>query len=186
MASMKMNFSAVKKQHPEISSVRGLNEIMSMLEETTSEVRKAAHNLMPNILLRYSLEEALQIYCSNINAAESGLNIILRIYHQFALKKPAELFLYRIIQELIQNIVKHAHATEAVVEIERQGETIHIIVEDNGAGFDVQEQNPGMGLQNLQSRIRALQGSVTIESAPEIGTTIQIHFSIHQLNILTA
>jgi signal transduction histidine kinase len=159
---------------------------MSMLQDTTSEIRKTAHNLMPNVLLRHDLGEALRIYCEHINASNE-LTITLRLYGDLKqLDKSVELFLYRMSQELIQNIIKHANASQAVVELELRDDTMNIIVEDNGIGFEVNSSYSGFGLQNLQFRVQALQGTLSIESAKEIGTTIIIQFDLNKLSNFSA
>jgi two-component system, NarL family, sensor kinase len=100
--------------------------------------------------------------------------------------KPMELVLYRIIQELIQNIVKHSEANEAFVEIEQSLEILKIIVEDNGKGFNINKITTGLGLHHLQHRVRSLQGTMTVESAPGKGTTVNMSFDIAALkNIMT-
>src|SRR5690606_18305008 len=106
------------------------------------------------------------------------LQVSLRLYGRFDhLPKNFELMLYRMAQELLQNIIKHAKATHAVLELEHRNGHIHLLVEDNGRGFDPNATTGnGLGLKNLQSRIQALQGYITVESAPGRGTTVNITF----------
>lgn len=177
LAAIKMNFGAVQERYATLYGLNELNPIMRMVEEATDELRKTAHNLMPGILLKHSLSEALRVYCSNIHAT-GKLHISLRLYGRFDnLPKTIELMLYRMAQELIQNIIKHAQATYAVLELEHKNGHIHLLVEDNGRGFDPDTKTGnGLGLENLHTRIRALQGCITVESAPGRGTTINITF----------
>lgn len=86
--------------------------------------------------------------------------------------------MYRIVRELIQNIVKHAQATEAIIEIVQEQQLFNIVVEDNGIGFDPKDSHKGFGLQNLQYRVQSLQGTISIESARGMGTTINISFDL--------
>ncbi len=182
LSAVKMNLNAVKKQHPEIAGIKGLNNVMHILQDTSAEVRKTAHNLMPDILIRHKLPEALRIYCENINMANE-LYVTLQLHGDLeSLDKSIDLLLYRTTQELLQNVVKHAQATQAVVQIIRKGNELNLIVEDNGTGFDTQKQGEGYGLQNLKFRIQALHGHISIESAEEIGTTIFIKLDLQQLN----
>lgn len=183
LAAIKMNFAAVKERYQQQYNLMELTPIMHMVEDTTDEVRKTAHNLMPGILLKHNLTEALQIYCSSLKASGS-LRISLNIYPlPNDLPKGFELMLYRTLQELLQNIIKHALATEAVIELEHRKGKINIIIEDNGQGFDVEESRPGgFGLQNLRYRVQALQGTIRIESAKGKGTTISITFDQDKIN----
>jgi signal transduction histidine kinase len=83
--------------------------------------------------------------------------------------------LYRIVQECVNNIVKHSHASVARVVIEPQGTTVYVQIEDNGRGFvAAQLQGSGFGLKGLHERVRMLKGELTIHSAPGSGTKIHI------------
>jgi len=162
-----------------------LLEWMMLLSETAIEVRKVSHNLMPTILAKYGLEETLEIYCENISSA-SALEIDLQFHgNLMQIGKHTELILYRIIQELIQNIIKHAKATDAAIQIRAHDDKISIIVEDNGPGFDLNEDSDGLGLQNLRFRVQALRGEIFINSAKEAGTTVCINFDLEKLNTIS-
>lgn len=174
LAAIKMNFGAVKQRYEHLYRLDEMSSLMSMLEDTTDELRKTAHNLMPGILVSHSLAEALQIWCSNINAT-GGLHISLRITEfDNTLPKDLELMLYRMIQELVQNIIKHASATKAEVDLAHRDGEIHIFVEDDGDGFTNAGHSEGFGLQNLRYRVQALQGEMYIDTAAGKGTAVSI------------
>lgn len=177
LAAVKMNFAAFKKKHEPYHDPEELGQLLNMLDDTSDEVRKAAHNLMPSILLKHTLAEALITYCSYINARGS-LNIRFQEYQvPQELPKDFELMVYRTTQELIQNILKHAGATMAVIELEYRDGNFNVTVEDNGKGFDTrQAASQGYGLQNIAFKVQALKGHISIESAPGKGTTISIKF----------
>ncbi|MBL4604560.1 MAG: hypothetical protein JKY02_02525 [Flavobacteriaceae bacterium] len=88
--------------------------------------------------------------------------------------------MFRIIQELVTNIIKHAEANQATINISQYDGTINIILEDNGKGMIVSEVNSqkGMGLHSIQTRVEHLQGSFTIDSTPTKGTTVIINVPI--------
>lgn len=185
ISAINMNLNAIQKRYPDITGVKDLDAISRMLDDTSSEVRKTAHNLMPDVLVRHSLKEALIIYCEHLDK-NSDLQMDLQIYGDIKrLEKGIQLSLYRIIQELIQNIIKHAHATYAVIQIMQHEEKLSITVEDNGIGFNVDEKDTGYGLQNLQFRVRALKGEVSVMSRENKGTTVYIEFEIEHLTIAT-
>jgi two-component system NarL family sensor kinase len=174
LAAIKMNISAVQDHQRIIAP--NLEAVMQMVESTAQEVRKAAHNLMPDILQQYNLQEALRMYCNSINDG-NGLQIDLQFHTPWQQLKPSvELALYRILQELIQNIVKHANATQASIQF-REDDTLHVTVEDDGVGFNINEVQKGLGLENIRSRVAALQGDLTIESTPGRGTTCYIELN---------
>src|SRR5690606_10316520 len=125
LAAVKMNFGAVKQRYEHLYGLEELSSLMNMLEDTTDELRKTAHNLMPGILVSHSLAEALRIWCSNVNAT-GKLQVSLRVTGMDApLPKDLELTLYRMIQELVQNIIKHARATKAEVDLAHRDGEIH-------------------------------------------------------------
>ena len=87
-----------------------------------------------------------------------------------------EISIFRVIQELVTNIIKHAKATEATISITQHEEMLSIIIEDNGIGFDVRKEihNDGIGLSSIEKRIEHLEGTLEIDSTPEKGTNILI------------
>lgn len=181
LTAIKMNLSATRKKHPELSQFSSLKEIMHMLEDTGTEVRKTAHNLMPDVLVKHRLPEALMIYCENIH---EQLPTELQFHgHLTDLDKAIELLLYRMIQELLQNILKHASATYAAVQLMMHEGKLSLTVEDNGTGFDPQQEHGGFGLQNLKYRVAALQGNISITSSKGRSTTIHIEFELEKLKL---
>jgi signal transduction histidine kinase len=153
-----------------------------MLGDTTAEVRRMAHNLIPDVLTKYNLEKALDMYCNDINNTNQ-LQITVQC-HGIAdkLHKATELMCYRIVQELVQNIIKHAHATSASVQVMLVEGTLGIIVEDNGHGFDTTKQPfSGVGLDNLRFRVNALQGTMELLSQVNKGTAVHILFDAGKL-----
>lgn len=154
---------------------------MDMLDSSIKELRLVAHNLMPESLVRFGLDTALKDFCRNI--AASG---VLKVnYHSFGmehlqLNQNTEVIIYRIIQELINNTIKHATAKEAIVQLELQNKQLQITVEDDGKGFDVNSLNnvKGMGWSNIKNRIEYLKGTVNILSETGKGTSITIHVDV--------
>lgn len=181
LAALKMNISNIHEKQKNDADKAQLNKALNMLSDTSSEVRKTAHNLLPDILTRHRLEEALLIYCENINIS-NALQVQFQFHAQTDdLDKSIELILYRITQELLQNILKHAHATMAWLMIKQLNNKLSIIVEDNGIGFNPEDKTNTFGLLNLQHRISALQGSIDIQSSAERGTTVHVEFDLEQL-----
>jgi two-component system, NarL family, sensor kinase len=153
---------------------------LDMLDTSIKELRRVAHNMMPELLTKFGLDEALKEYCNSINAT----NLILVKYQSVGMdiriEKSAEIIVYRIIQELLNNIMKHAAATEATVQLVKEEARLSIIVEDNGKGFDtaLMKSNKGAGLISIQSRIDYLKGQLDIHSSPDKGTLVNIELNI--------
>jgi signal transduction histidine kinase len=185
LAAIQMHISAAHSRPADAARLEAdMEDVRVMLEHTADEVRKTAHNLMPEVLMQHSLEEALQLYCEQINAG-GNLQLELQIHGVVGpLPQSAKLSLYRIVQELIQNVVKHAGTTQAIIQLTRQPTTLSILIEDNGSGFQPNErESNGIGLHNLRSRVQALQGHLSIESAPGSGTTVYMEFEMEKLKL---
>ncbi len=187
IAAIKMNFSTLKNQCEPIlqesdhaSRLAGFNSILDMLTETSNEIRETAHNLAPNALAQYGLLEALKLYFDKINNSDQ-LYIKLEAEQDLeGLDESFQLNLYRIIQELVQNIIKHSGANNALIQISRTENLLHIFVRDNGKG--ISDTDPtGIGLQNTQLRVKALQGEISIESIEEHGMSVSMKFNLKNL-----
>jgi two-component system, NarL family, sensor kinase len=153
---------------------------LDMLDTSIKELRRVAHNMMPEILTKFGLDEALKEYCNTINAT----NLLAVKYHpvgmDIRIEKSAEIIIYRIIQELLNNITKHAAAAEAIVQLVKEEGRLSIMVEDNGKGFDTGliKNNKGAGLISIQSRVDYLKGRLDINSSPGKGTLVNIELNI--------
>ncbi len=153
---------------------------LDMIDTSIKELRRVAHNLMPEMLTKFGLDEALKEYCSTVNATQ-----LLTVKYQsfgmdFRLENSMEIIVYRIVQELLNNILKHAAASEAFVQLIREGDRLNIVVEDNGRGFDttLAEHSKGAGWINIRSRVEYLKGQVDIHSEPGRGTLVTIEFTV--------
>ena len=154
---------------------------IDMLDNSIKEMRRVAHNMMPEVLVRYGLDAALKDYATEINKT----GIIKVIYQSMDIEdkeidQTTAITVYRIIQELLNNVIKHAQATEVLVQVFRQMSKLVINVEDNGKGFDVKlsEEKGGMGWKNIRSRVEMLKGSIDIHSAPGKGTSVNLELNI--------
>jgi len=186
LASIKMNLSVARDEYDGSLQNGKLDEVMEMVQDTATEVRKTSHNLMPDALIRNNLEKALMLYCDSINAGNQ-LQIDLECHGNLEqLDKAVELAVYRMCQELVQNIIKHACASHALIQIMEHEDKLSITVEDNGTGFDPGAQTGGFGLQNLRHRVHSLQGSISVMSAKERSTTVFIEFDLQKLKKKTA
>jgi two-component system NarL family sensor kinase len=152
---------------------------LDMLDTSIKELRRVAHNMMPEMLTRFGLDEALKEYCNTINTT----NLLSVKYQSIGLdarlEKSDEIIIYRIIQELLNNIMKHAAAKEAIVQLVKEEGRLSIIVEDNGKGFDTAllKDNKGAGLTSIQSRVDYLKGRLEIHSEVGKGTLVNIELN---------
>lgn len=150
---------------------------LTQLDTAVEELRRIAHNLMPDLLNRYGLEEALQDYA--VRMSNDQLDIVVQfLYYKNKLQKDKQLLVYRIIQELVNNAIKHAEATQILIQIVEESSDYTITIEDDGKGFDLKEVkgNHSAGLHNIQSRVDFLKGTFQIHSEKEVGTSITFSF----------
>ncbi len=152
------------------------NNALNKLDESIAEMRRVAHNMMPEALLRLGLKQALQDYFDNINVA--GPFVINTEFYglEKRLDTDVEISVYRTIQELVNNAIKHSEAKNILVQVMRQGRSLNFTVEDNGKGFDVAaaERMNTAGLQSIRSRVNYLNGKMDIRSQPGKGTSVYI------------
>ena len=157
---------------------KDFNQAVTMLDNAIEQVRHISHNLAPPSLQNFNLIEAIQQYCNKISESNT-LKIDFQNYGEFfTLNKDTETAIYRIVQEAINNIIKHSKASEALVQINNHDNNLLITIEDNGIGFNTNSHYNGLGLKNIQSRVELLKGELNIESN-DTGTSIQINIDLN-------
>lgn len=183
LSAIKLSVGSIKKEHPGVAWMHKLDDLLRMLQDTSSEVRTTAHNLMPDTLIRYGLREALGHYLSKIDESyEIHIDFHVPVQHFSALDVSVELVIYRTVQELVQNALKHAAATHIEIQLLEYDNILSLTVEDNGKGFDTKTYSrTGFGLENLKYRVNALHGTIEIDSRLGAGTTTHISFNLEKL-----
>lgn len=153
---------------------------LDMLDHSISELRRVAHNMMPEVLVKFGLSEALKSYCESLRASQVFKIDFQSFGMEMRLESNTEIFIYRIIQELLNNISKHAMATQVLVQLSLHGGEMQITVEDNGRGLEVSEleKSKGAGWTNIRSRIEYLKGKVDVQSTSGQGTSVHITIPI--------
>jgi signal transduction histidine kinase/ligand-binding sensor domain-containing protein len=164
----------------EKAAMNQLGEISTMASQAIKEVRTIARNLRPYQLDRLGLTMAIESIVSGV-AESSNIKFSSEIDSiDNLLSSEGEINLYRIVQEAVNNIIKHSAATEARIAVKRAGGNIHVSIQDNGSGFNVEEKaaGAGLGLLSLSERARILGGKIGIRSAPAQGTAITLMFNL--------
>ena len=181
MSVSKMNLSALEGSLGFTSEKQraAYKTIISLVDESCKEIRNVSHNMMPNALIKNNLSEALSTFSGQIN--HPGLNI--KLYTEGLDKKMSndtETVLYRIIQECVNNVIKHACATTLDISVIKDKEGISVTIEDNGKGFDYINENykEGIGIKNIKSRVQYLKGAVEFISSYNAGTLVSLHIPI--------
>lgn len=166
------------------NSLNELNEqesqqVVVLLNRSISELRQIAYNLVPETLLKLGLEKALQDLCLLLKT--EGVHIS---FHAQGIRpdipESNQIVIYRIVQELINNALKHSQCTEIITDCSQNEHLFFITVEDNGKGFDTSglQGLQGSGLRNLRNRVELLKGKFQIDSSPGGGTACNIELHI--------
>ncbi|HTG56164.1 MAG TPA: ATP-binding protein, partial [Niabella sp.] len=154
---------------------------IDMLDSSIPEMRRVAHNMMPEALVKFGLDIALRDFCLHIS--QSGA---LKVSYQsidmskIQLEQTVAVTIYRIVQELINNTIKHAAAQTAIVQLSITDHILSVTVEDDGKGFDTTtlKQSAGIGWSNIENRIIFLNGKLDIQSVNNKGTSVLIELPL--------
>ncbi|GAB3571731.1 tetratricopeptide repeat-containing sensor histidine kinase [Hymenobacter daeguensis] len=150
-------------------------DAIGVVDEGVREVRGISHNLLPNALIKRGLARAVREFLDLIQRpGRLRIHVETLGLDEFRLAPTVESTLYRVVQEVVQNIVKHAQATEINLQLIRHAHELTLLVEDNGVGFDPAALGPdaGIGLKNIESRVAYLGGTLHLDSRPGHGTTV--------------
>lgn len=167
IATMKGNLTIPEE------NVAYLNSAIEMLDTSIKELRRVAHNLMPESLLKYGLNAALADFCRSTDKVT---------YHFFGNdrrpEEKTEVAAYRIVSELVNNSLRHSEAENINVQLILDDNRVHLIVEDDGKGFDTAraEAEGGNGLKNIRARVDSLGGKIDMITAPGKGTEVNVEF----------
>jgi two-component system, NarL family, sensor kinase len=178
LSVIKYKITSIENKKLNETEKKEYNKAISMLDNAIEQVRHISHNLAPPSLQNFNLTEAIQQYCSKISESNT-LKINFQNYGELlTLNKDTETAIYRIVQEAINNIVKHSKATEALIQINAHENNLLITIEDNGIGFNPNNNYEGLGLKNIRSRVELLKGDLNIDSN-DTGTSIQINIDLN-------
>jgi signal transduction histidine kinase len=178
LSAAMMRFSSMHHENSEITQTAAYSDAMGILREMGDEIRKTAHNLMPEVLMKQSLAEAVHLYCNNVQE-EGILKIDFQSYGSAdGITQSDKLNLYRIIQELLKNAAMHSGANRVLVQLLQNENKLIVSVEDNGIGFSTRELKGGLGLHNIRTRVSSMDGHFTLESERGKGTTAIIELEL--------
>src|SRR4030095_57301 len=181
MSAAKMNLSAfeseIKFENKE--QELALEQIIQLVDESCKEVRNVSHNMMPNALLKNSLASAVREFIDKLDQKKLQVHLYTEGLDE-ALDSNIETVLYRVIQECVNNVIKHADATTLDISLIKDQDGISATIEDNGTGYNVadKDKSNGMGLKNITTRIEYLKGNVEFDSTPGKGTLVALHVPV--------
>lgn len=177
MSAAKMNLSAFESEvsFADTSQKMEFEKIIGLVDESCKEIRAVSHNMMPNALLRNSLASAIREFIDKIEGKTMKIHLFTEGLDE-RLDSDVEIVLYRVIQECVNNVVRHAKASTLDITIIRDKDGISATIEDNGVGFDAKDSQKfeGIGMRNIMTRVEYLKGTVEFDSAPGRGTAVGI------------
>lgn len=181
MSAAKINLSAITKELSFNNNEQKdrFENALKLVDESCSEVRSVSHNIMPNALLKNSLAAAVRDFLNKIDKHVIQIDLYTEGLND-KIDENIETVLYRVIQECVNNVVKHADANKLNIALIKDDGEISVTIEDNGKGFDTQKANQadGVGLKNIKTRVSYLKGNIEWDSAPGRGTVVSIHIPI--------
>lgn len=175
LAGIKINWEGLSEEIQKTKNSDQVKKIAGMLDKAAMEVRTISHQMMPKELEQFGLVPAIESLLRN---SFENSNVQFDFNHlgmENRLPEVIELNFFRIIQELVSNVIKHSGAEKLDVQLLKRPDAVVLIVEDDGKGFERKDkQDFGIGLMNIESRVKMIKSSLDIESEPGKGTTIRI------------
>jgi PAS domain S-box-containing protein len=195
LTAVKMNLHALRKAYNSPEVLTSIEENLNVIDEAVDQVRDLSVDLRPLLLDDFGLVVAVRWYLDR-QAKNSGVAVEFAshsLHDDDRFPATLETACFRIVQEGVTNIVRHARATRISVTLESTGAELLLVIGDNGSGFDVKEMRsasdaPTLGLRGMEERAQAVGGTLTIDSAPGLGTQICASFpvSVEELDIQMA
>jgi two-component system, NarL family, sensor kinase len=177
MSAAKMNLSAFENDisfnNPE--QKLSFERIISLVDESCKEVRTVSHQMMPNMLLKSGLGKAVADFLDKIDQKVIKVNLHVEGLQE-RLNEDVEIVLYRVLQECVNNVIKHSGASQLDIALIKDKDGISATIEDNGKGFDLQQlgEDAGIGLKNMKARIDYFNGTIDFDTAPGKGTLVAL------------
>lgn len=184
LSATKMGFNMLtRKIKEDAETFEQFGKAKLLLEDSISSVRRISKELLPSTLENFGLVPAVEDFFQKItNSTDITINFENNLYAETRLDANKELMLFRIIQELTNNAIKHAEATIFEVHLIKNLKQIELEFTDNGKGFEVEkvENDPssGLGLNNIKSRVNVVKGNFSLESKLNHGTIFKIQVPI--------
>ncbi len=180
LAAIKLGWEKVAGSLRKSKNYKDLKEMVDWLDSASKEVRAISHQMMPKELEQFGLPSAVESLL-NTSLKNTGIS---HVFNHLGLEKrlppPVELNLFRVLQELTSNVIKHAEADRIDVQLLKRNNKLVLVFEDNGKGFDAKAASRGIGMMNIESRVKAMDGEIDIESAPGKGTTVRIRIPVNE------
>ncbi|MEY4640387.1 MAG: hypothetical protein RLZZ227_381 [Pseudomonadota bacterium] len=180
LAVIYLDLADIARDAPEKTATK-IRAVVQKLDEVCEQLRSLSHELRPLILDQLGLMPGLQLLAEGVRK-RSGLSILVEGRYEARLSKAVETVLYRVVQEALSNVARHAKATAAQIRLWDEGQRIYCSVSDNGTGLRMPDAKPpvfdGLGLVGINERVAALHGTCRIHSVYGKGTELQVEIPL--------
>jgi signal transduction histidine kinase len=179
LSNVKAHFTIIQQEIEKLEELNITSRTNSLIDEACLEVRRISHNMMPHALSIAGLQGALEDLADHMRSIHYDVNLeILHLPEQ--IEQTKQITLYRLVQEIFNNIRKHAQAKTLTISLIAHDSNLNLIVEDDGVGFDYQEAiaRGGLGLKSINSRVEFLDGEIEWDSVKGQGTSININIPL--------
>jgi two-component system, NarL family, sensor kinase len=181
LSAAKMNLSAFENEIPFSNENQKIafEKVIHLVDESCKEIRSVSHQMMPNALLKSGLASAVKEFLDKLDSRILKVNLHTEGLNE-RIDSNIETVLYRVIQECVNNVIKHSGANILDISLIKDSDGIAAIIEDNGKGFDTNDKLKfeGIGLKNIATRIGYLKGTVDFDSKLGNGTLVAIHVPV--------
>ena len=179
LSTVKLNFKAIQLKIKALEQLNLYDKVNELLDHASKEVQRISHDMMPDVL-KISLAEGLREIAQNLEYSNQLQVSFQEIGLSQLLNDTQKIMLYRVVQELTQNVVKHAEAQHLLLQLLWQKNSLQIVVEDDGKGFDFDQIKKGLGLKSIRSRIAYLNGGVDFDTVLGVGTTVTLTIGLSE------
>jgi signal transduction histidine kinase len=158
-----------------------INKSMHNIKHVINEIRKLSRTLIVSDISEIGLKKAINEMIANIVLVKKiKISFYMDYFPEKKIDEDLKIAIYRIIQEQLTNILKHANASSIIIELKKEGNLIILLIDDNGKGFDTRLHRKGVGITNMNSRVSLYDGEIKIDSAPGNGCKLVATFKIHK------
>ena len=184
LVNVRWKYKEIQENIKETSILTPFENATTLLNNVYKDVGDLLEKFRSGNVDKIGLKAAVADFCQTINGT-NNLEVTFLSFGDFkGIDNQIELWLYRVAQELLGNVLKHAKATEVEVSLNRHPNKISLIVEDNGIGFDENQISKGTGLKGLRNKIENLAGTFQIDSTPNKGTTIFVNIPVEEAEMI--
>ncbi len=178
MSTLKLQIDAVKRKLKDEDAINALEKVNTAISEIATDIRQISHDLMPNSLIDFGIVTALSNFSNRITETGEVVVVYESNIEDGYLTKEHDLNIFRIVQELVNNALKYSNCTTIEISLKELDGKLIIVVKDDGNGMASNISDKGIGLNNVNSRVDSLQGTISIDSEKGKGVSVIIELPI--------